>query len=50
MSKQKVILNHEVTKFLDGLSHPFRKEIEQLRLYILSGDSRLEENIKVERF
>ena len=46
MAKQKVILNHKVTKFLDGLSHPFRKEIEQLRLYILSGDIRLEENIK----
>ncbi|MDQ3047356.1 MAG: DUF1801 domain-containing protein [Bacteroidota bacterium] len=46
MSKQKVKLNVEVTRFLDELNHPFRKEIEQLRQYILSADSGLEENIK----
>jgi hypothetical protein len=46
MAEQKVNLNHEVTKFLDDLRHPFRKEIEQLRQYILSSGSGLEENIK----
>jgi len=46
MAKQKGNLNSEVTKFLDDLRHPFRKEIEQLRLNILSADSGLEENIK----
>ena len=39
-------LNSEVTIFLDHLNHPFRKEIEQLRNYILSANSALTENIK----
>lgn len=46
MAKQLSNLNSEVTTFLDELKHPFRKEIEQLRLYILSADKRLTENIK----
>jgi len=46
MPKQKIGLNIEVTKFLDDLNHPFRKEIEQLRLNILNADSELTENIK----
>jgi hypothetical protein len=36
----------EVTKFLDEQNHPFRKEIEQLRNYILSAIPDLTENIK----
>lgn len=39
-------LNREVTDFLDGQNHPLRKEIEQLRIYILSVDNNLMENIK----
>jgi len=39
-------MNSEVTKFLDGLNHPSRAEIEQLRQIILAADSRLTENIK----
>lgn len=39
-------INLEVTTFLDGLQHPMRAEIEQLRLNILSADSRITENIK----
>lgn len=46
MAKQKIILNSEVSEFLDNLNHPFRKEIERLRLNILSADNRLKENIK----
>ena len=45
MSQQKR-LNPEVTKFLDDLNHPFRKEIEQVRKYILSANIELTENIK----
>ena len=39
-------LNPEVTQFLDGLDHPFRNEIEQLRQIILSGAGGLSENVK----
>jgi hypothetical protein len=39
-------LSAEVTTFLDDMRHPFRKEIEQLREYILSANSQLAENIK----
>lgn len=39
-------LNKEVTAFLDELKHPFRKEIEQLRINILSANKGLRENIK----
>jgi len=46
MASQPINLNTAVTTFLDGLNHPFRKEIEQLRLEILSAGSNLEENIK----
>jgi hypothetical protein len=46
MAKQKINLNSEVTDFLDELKHPFRKEIEQLRNYILSANTALTENIK----
>ena len=43
---EEIQLNHEVTAFLDGLNHPFRSEIEQLRIYILSANTGLEENLK----
>ncbi len=46
MAKQADHLNNEVTKFLDALNHPFRKEIEKLRLYILTANAALTENIK----
>ena len=39
-------LNSEVTLFLDELNHSFRKEIELLRICILSADNNLTENIK----
>lgn len=38
--------NPEVSQFLDGLNHPFREEIEQLRKIILKAVPGLEENIK----
>lgn len=46
MAKQTINLNSEVTDFLNGQNHPFRKEIEQLRNCILSADKNLTENIK----
>lgn len=46
MSKEIINLNIEVTNFLNELNHPFIKEIEQLRNYILSADKNLTENIK----
>ena len=46
MVKQTSNLNSEVTDFLDQLNHQFRKEIEQLRIFILSSDKNLTENIK----
>ncbi len=39
-------INSEVTDFLDEQKHPFRNEIEQLRIYILSSNTALTENIK----
>lgn len=39
-------LNKEVTDFLDGLKHPFRKEIEAARVIILVAEPGLDENIK----
>ena len=39
-------MNSEVTAFLDAQNHPFRKEIEALRLCILSANDDLTENIK----
>jgi hypothetical protein len=38
--------NQDVTVFLDGLNHPFRKEIELLRTILLSVDEDLVEGIK----
>lgn len=46
MPKQQINLNSTVTDFLDEQKHPFRKEIEQLRHYILSANTALTENIK----
>ncbi|NWG28518.1 MAG: DUF1801 domain-containing protein [Ignavibacteriaceae bacterium] len=43
---KKINLNEEVTDFLDELKHPFRKEIEQLRICILSANPALTESIK----
>lgn len=39
-------LNTEVSKFLDGLNHPLRAEIEYLREIIINATSGLSENIK----
>mgnify|MGYP003624294273 CR=1 FL=1 len=39
-------LNPQVTKFLDDLKHPLRKEIEELRAIIVQTASHLSENIK----
>ncbi|MAZ28494.1 MAG: hypothetical protein CL868_15625 [Cytophagaceae bacterium] len=39
-------LNIEVTRFLDGLKHPLRDEIELLRHIVIHAVSGLSENIK----
>ena len=39
-------LNDEVTRFLDGLNHPFRAEIEELRVSIVNAHGGLTETIK----
>ncbi|MAB49886.1 MAG: hypothetical protein CMC05_14785 [Flavobacteriaceae bacterium] len=39
-------LNKEVSKFLDGLNHPLRDEIENLRHIITNATNGLTENIK----
>lgn len=39
-------LSAEVTKFLDHLNHPLRKEIERLRTTIITSTNGLTENIK----
>lgn len=44
--KKETTLNSEVTNFLDAQMHPFRNEIEQLRICLLSSDKNLTENIK----
>ncbi len=46
MTSQEIPLNEEVTKFLNDLNHPLRKEIEQLRQVVLSANAGLSENIK----
>lgn len=46
MSNQVTSLNIELTNFLDELNHPFRNEIEQLRICILTANKELTENIK----
>lgn len=38
--------NKAVTAFLDDLNHPFRNEIEALRILILGTNPELSENIK----
>ncbi len=39
-------LNKEVSEFLDGLNHPLRDEIENLRHIIINAMNGLTENIK----
>lgn len=39
-------LNNDVTRFLDELHHPLRREIEALRVIILQANALLGENIK----
>ncbi len=46
MAKKEDHRTSEVTQFLDELNHPFRKEIEELRIILLAADSDLTENIK----
>lgn len=46
MTKSEPKLNEDVTTFLDGFSHPLRKEIEQLRRLIMSSNNNLAENVK----
>ena len=46
MTKHFDNLNLQVSTFLDNLNHPFRKEIEELRMIILSSENNLMENIK----
>lgn len=46
MAKQQFKLNPEVSNFLDALKHPFRAEIEALRICILKANSNLTEDIK----
>lgn len=46
MTKETINLSIEVTDFLNKLNHPFIKEIEQLRICILSAHKNLTENIK----
>lgn len=46
MSNTTINLNSNVTDFLDEQNHPYRKEIEQLRICILTANRDLTENIK----
>jgi hypothetical protein len=46
MAPGEIPLNEEVSKFLDDLTHPLRKEIDQLRQVVLSANVGLSENIK----
>lgn len=46
MSKQIINLNIEVTTLLETLNHPFRNEIELLRICVLEANKSLKENIK----
>ena len=46
MSKQTNNMNTVVTVFLDLLNHPFRIQIEELRVCILAADANLSENLK----
>ena len=46
MTKREIQLNEEVTSFLEGLNHPLRGEIEQLRQIVLGANAALSENVK----
>lgn len=46
VAKRTSHLDSEVTRFLDELNHPFRKEIEYLRDCILKANNGLTETIK----
>lgn len=46
MSIQLPNINSEVTEFLDKLHHPMRREIEALRICIVSANTNITENIK----
>jgi hypothetical protein len=46
MQEKPININTEVTAFLDELKHPFREEIELLRLIILTANDNLFEKIK----
>ncbi|MEZ5147990.1 MAG: DUF1801 domain-containing protein [Bacteroidales bacterium] len=46
MANQTNKLNEEVTDFLNACNHPFRNEIERVRICILSANYLLQENIK----
>jgi hypothetical protein len=46
MTKQLINLNAELTALLVELNHPFRNEIELLRICILKANQGLVENIK----
>lgn len=46
MAKQSTKLNTEATALLEALNHPFRNEIELLRICILKANNSLQENIK----
>jgi hypothetical protein len=46
MAKSKILLNNDVTHFLDSMNHPLRKEIEHLRRIITASVIGFTENIK----
>ncbi len=46
MAKEMINPGKDVNLFLDGLNLPLRKEIDRLRVCILSADNRLAENVK----
>ena len=49
MHHRHVQLSSDVTTFLDSQPHPFRAEIEQLRICILQANDELTESIKWNR-
>lgn len=46
MTTEKIVLNTQVTKLIESLQHPLAKEIEVLRILILTANAGLSENIK----
>ena len=46
MAQKEINLSTEVSNLLDEINHPFRNEIEILRLCILNANNDLKENIK----